>query len=55
MDDASRERGWRLAGDVHPDAAAHASFLSPVPGGVGPMTVAMLMANTVTAAEYLSS
>ena len=55
VDDASRERGWRLAGDVHPDAAAHASLLSPVPGGVGPMTVAMLMANTVTAAEYLSS
>ncbi len=55
VDDATRERGWRLAGDVHPDVAAHASLLSPVPGGVGPMTVAMLMANTVTAAEYLSA
>ena len=55
VDDSSRERGWRLAGDVHPDVASHASLLSPVPGGVGPMTVAMLMANTVTAAEFLSS
>ena len=55
VDDSTRARGWRLAGDVHPDVASHASLLSPVPGGVGPMTVAMLMANTVTAAEILSS
>ena len=51
IDDETRERGWRLAGDVHPDVEQIASMLSPVPGGVGPMTVAMLMANTVTAAE----
>lgn len=51
IDDSSRERGWRLAGDVHPDVGDVASLMSPVPGGVGPMTVAMLMANTVTAAE----
>ncbi len=51
LDDSTRERGWRLAGDVHPDVAEVASLLSPVPGGVGPMTVAMLMANTVTATE----
>ena len=51
VEDSSRERGWRLAGDVHPDVAEKASLLSPVPGGVGPMTVAMLMANTVTSAE----
>jgi methylenetetrahydrofolate dehydrogenase (NADP+)/methenyltetrahydrofolate cyclohydrolase len=51
IDDETRERGWRLAGDVHPDVEQVASLLSPVPGGVGPMTVAMLMANTVTAAE----
>lgn len=51
VDDDSKERGWRLAGDVHPDVADVASLLSPVPGGVGPMTVAMLMANTVKAAE----
>ena len=55
IEDSSRERGWRLAGDVHPDVALHASLLSPVPGGVGPMTVAMLMANTVTATERLAS
>ena len=51
VDDDTRERGWRLAGDVHPDVASVASLMSPVPGGVGPMTVAMLMANTVTSAE----
>lgn len=51
VDDSSRERGWRLAGDVHPDVANKASWLSPVPGGVGPMTIAMLMENTVRAAE----
>lgn len=55
VDDSTRERGWRLAGDVHRDVEAIASLLSPVPGGVGPMTVAMLMANTVTAAEFMSS
>ena len=51
IDDSSRERGWRLTGDVHPDVANVASLLSPVPGGVGPMTIALLMKNTVTAAE----
>jgi len=51
VDDDSRVRGWRLAGDVHPDVASVAGWLSPVPGGVGPMTIAMLMANTVRAAE----
>ncbi|WP_117237045.1 bifunctional 5,10-methylenetetrahydrofolate dehydrogenase/5,10-methenyltetrahydrofolate cyclohydrolase [Thermus sediminis] len=42
--------GERLLGDVHPEVAEVASALTPVPGGVGPMTVAMLMANTVKAA-----
>jgi methylenetetrahydrofolate dehydrogenase (NADP+)/methenyltetrahydrofolate cyclohydrolase len=51
VDDSSRERGWRLVGDVDPSVSDVASLLSPVPGGVGPMTIAMLMANTVTAAE----
>ena len=51
VEDDTRERGWRLAGDVDPNAAAVASWLSPVPGGVGPMTIAMLMSNTVRAAE----
>ncbi len=53
VDDDSRERGWRLAGDVHPDVVSVAGWLSPVPGGVGPMTIATLMANTVRAAEGL--
>jgi methylenetetrahydrofolate dehydrogenase (NADP+)/methenyltetrahydrofolate cyclohydrolase len=41
-----------LVGDVDPDAAERAAFLTPVPGGVGPMTIAMLLANTVRAARY---
>ena len=40
-----------LVGDVHPEVAATAGALTPVPGGVGPLTIAMLMANTVRAAE----
>jgi methylenetetrahydrofolate dehydrogenase (NADP+)/methenyltetrahydrofolate cyclohydrolase len=41
-----------LVGDVEPDAAQRAAFITPVPGGVGPMTIAMLLANTVRAARY---
>jgi methylenetetrahydrofolate dehydrogenase (NADP+)/methenyltetrahydrofolate cyclohydrolase len=41
-----------LVGDVDPDAAEVAGHLTPVPGGVGPMTIAMLLANTVRAARY---
>jgi len=41
----------KLAGDVHPDVAEVAGWLSPNPGGVGPMTVAMLLSNVVRAAE----
>jgi methylenetetrahydrofolate dehydrogenase (NADP+) / methenyltetrahydrofolate cyclohydrolase len=41
-----------LVGDVDPGAAAVARFLTPVPGGVGPMTIAMVLANTVRAARY---
>lgn len=51
VEDSKHERGWRLAGDVHPEVINSASFMSPVPGGVGPMTVAMLMSNTVLATE----
>jgi methylenetetrahydrofolate dehydrogenase (NADP+) / methenyltetrahydrofolate cyclohydrolase len=40
-----------LAGDVHPDVSEVAGFLSPNPGGVGPMTRAMLLTNVVEAAE----
>ena len=41
-----------LVGDVDPGAAAHAAFMTPVPGGVGPMTIAMLLGNAVRAARY---
>ena len=48
--DASKKTGYRLTGDVHfPTVAPLASKITPVPGGVGPMTVAMLMKNTVKA------
>jgi methylenetetrahydrofolate dehydrogenase (NADP+)/methenyltetrahydrofolate cyclohydrolase len=50
VDDAKSERGYRLVGDVAFDEVApKASAITPVPGGVGPMTIAMLMANTVKA------
>jgi len=50
VDDASAPRGNRLVGDVAFDEVAQkASAITPVPGGVGPMTIAMLMANTVKA------
>jgi len=45
------KKGSVLVGDVHPDVAKTAGALTPVPGGVGPLTIAMLMANTVRAAE----
>ena len=41
-----------LVGDVDPGAAERAGFLTPVPGGIGPMTIALLLANTVRAARY---
>ena len=44
-----------LLGDVHPDVLAKAGFLAPMPGGVGPMTRAMLLANVVEAAERSQS
>lgn len=47
-----KQRGYTLVGDVHPvDAEEVAGYLTPVPGGVGPLTVAQLMRNTITAAE----
>ena len=50
VEDASKKRGYRLVGDVDFDAvASKASHITPVPGGVGPMTVAMLMHNTLRA------
>jgi methylenetetrahydrofolate dehydrogenase (NADP+)/methenyltetrahydrofolate cyclohydrolase len=49
--EAFERRGNVLVGDVHPDVADVAGSITPVPGGVGPLTIAMLMANTVKAAE----
>lgn len=46
-----RAKGNALVGDVHPDALFTAGAISPVPGGVGPMTITMLMSNTVKAAR----
>jgi methylenetetrahydrofolate dehydrogenase (NADP+)/methenyltetrahydrofolate cyclohydrolase len=46
-----RERGSVLVGDVHPEVADVAGALTPVPGGVGPLTVTMLMMNTLRAAR----
>jgi methylenetetrahydrofolate dehydrogenase (NADP+) / methenyltetrahydrofolate cyclohydrolase len=46
-----RAKGTALVGDVHPDVAGVAGALTPVPGGVGPLTIAMLMTNTVKAAR----
>ena len=44
-------KGSTLMGDVHPEVAEIAGAITPVPGGVGPLTIAMLMANTVKAAR----
>lgn len=52
VDDPTRERGWRLVGDVdYENVAPNCSYISPVPGGVGPMTIASLMMNTLKALE----
>lgn len=50
--DATRKRGYRLAGDVDFESVSpKASYITPVPGGVGPMTIAMLLKNTLQACE----
>ena len=54
IDDPDTEKGYRLVGDVDFGACSpKATQITPVPGGVGPMTIAMLMENTVTAAERI--
>jgi methylenetetrahydrofolate dehydrogenase (NADP+)/methenyltetrahydrofolate cyclohydrolase len=50
-EEAFRKRGSTLIGDVHPEVAEVAGAITPVPGGVGPLTIAMLMFNTVKAAK----
>jgi methylenetetrahydrofolate dehydrogenase (NADP+)/methenyltetrahydrofolate cyclohydrolase len=55
VEDSASERGYRLVGDVaYEEVAKKASWITPVPGGVGPMTIAMLLSNTVSAARRLS-
>ena len=54
VDDASRKSGYRLVGDVDFAAVSEkASAITPVPGGVGPMTIAMLLVNTLTATRLI--
>jgi methylenetetrahydrofolate dehydrogenase (NADP+)/methenyltetrahydrofolate cyclohydrolase len=51
-EDPTKKRGYRLVGDVEFESAEEvAGAITPVPGGVGPMTIAMLMANTLRAAQ----
>jgi methylenetetrahydrofolate dehydrogenase (NADP+)/methenyltetrahydrofolate cyclohydrolase len=55
IEDASSPKGYRWVGDVKfSEVAEIASAITPVPGGVGPMTIAMLIANTVLLAEKTS-
>jgi len=52
VEDTSRPKGYRIVGDVDFDGVSKkASFITPVPGGVGPMTIAMLLKNTLLARE----
>ena len=56
VDDPASERGYRLVGDVDfDDVVKKAGAITPVPGGVGPMTIAMLMANTVKACRLMDN
>ena len=55
VNDAAASKGYRIVGDVHFASAREvASLITPVPGGVGPMTIAMLMQNTVRAAAQIA-
>jgi len=52
IDDPTAKRGYRLVGDVDfQEVNEVAGYLTPVPGGVGPMTIAMLLRNTLTSAK----
>ncbi|MGZ8393053.1 MAG: bifunctional 5,10-methylene-tetrahydrofolate dehydrogenase/5,10-methylene-tetrahydrofolate cyclohydrolase, partial [Gemmatimonadales bacterium] len=56
VDDPSRPKGYRLVGDVHYEPVARiASAITPVPGGVGPMTIAMLLQNTLQAMKQIAA
>jgi methylenetetrahydrofolate dehydrogenase (NADP+)/methenyltetrahydrofolate cyclohydrolase len=51
FDAGTSEDGGVLVGDVHPDTAAKAALLTPVPGGIGPITIAYLLKNVVKLAR----
>ncbi|MBF8248548.1 MAG: bifunctional methylene-tetrahydrofolate cyclohydrolase FolD, partial [Bacteroidetes bacterium] len=52
VEDPAAKNGYRIVGDVHFESASKvAKAITPVPGGVGPMTIAMLMKNTLKAAS----
>jgi methylenetetrahydrofolate dehydrogenase (NADP+)/methenyltetrahydrofolate cyclohydrolase len=52
VEDSSRKRGYRIVGDVDFDAVKEkCSAITPVPGGVGPLTIAMLLRNTIAASR----
>lgn len=54
LQDSTRPRGYRLVGDIYYEEACKiASAITPVPGGVGPMTIAMLLSNTLTSAKRI--
>ena len=56
LEDSSSEKGYKLVGDVDLEGVRErASLISPAPGGVGPMTVAMLLVNTLKAAKLAAS
>jgi methylenetetrahydrofolate dehydrogenase (NADP+)/methenyltetrahydrofolate cyclohydrolase len=56
IEDASKKSGYRLTGDVaYAEVAPLCAAITPVPGGVGPMTIAMLMKNTLQAARQLGA
>ncbi len=56
VDDTTKKKGYRLVGDVDFEAVKEkASFITPVPGGVGPMTITMLLYNTVEAAKRIAA
>ena len=54
VDDPTKKSGYRLVGDVHfKEACKVAGWITPVPGGVGPVTVAMLLRNTLDGAKHV--
>ncbi|MCL2186650.1 MAG: bifunctional 5,10-methylene-tetrahydrofolate dehydrogenase/5,10-methylene-tetrahydrofolate cyclohydrolase, partial [Treponema sp.] len=51
--DSSAKKGYRVCGDVDPEVSEKAAFFTPVPGGVGPMTIALLLQNVAEAAAAI--